>query len=191
MSTTPNLRVNTIIAHSTTQVNINDNLTVSGNLLVGTTNVLTSLNSKATTTDLNLKAPLDSPPLTGTATAVHLTVSGNLLAGTTNVLTALGEKATTAQLSTLETNLTASVNSVSTSQTSNYYTKTQTDGFLNGKVSSAAPTFTGIASAYSLSVSNNLLVQGTNILNKINDTVAIVNNKANTADVANTYAPQI
>ena len=70
MSTTPNLRVNTIIAHSTTQVNIYDNLTVSGNLLVGTTNVLTSLNSKASTTDLNLKAPLDSPPLTGTATAV-------------------------------------------------------------------------------------------------------------------------
>ena len=147
MSTTPSLRVNTIIAHSTTQVNINDNLTVSGNLLVGTTNVLTSLNSKATTTDLNLKAPLDSPPLTGTATAVHLTVSGNLLAGTTNVLTALGEKATTTQLSALETNLTASVNSVSTSQTSNYYTKTQTDGFLNGKVSNAAPTFTGLASA--------------------------------------------
>ncbi len=51
------------------------------------------------------------------------------------------------------------------------------------------PTFTGIASAYSLSVSNNLLAQGTTILNKINDTVAIVNNKANTADVANTYAP--
>ena len=77
----------------------------------------------------------------------NLTVSGNLINGTTNVLTALGEKATTIQLSSLETNLTASVNLVSTNQTTNYYTKAQTDGFLSGKVSSIAPTLTGIASA--------------------------------------------
>ena len=48
--------------------------------------------SSYTQTALNLKAPLASPALTGTATAVNLTVSGTLLNGTTNVLTALGEK---------------------------------------------------------------------------------------------------
>ena len=114
-------------------------------------------------------------------------MSGNLVIGTapntTNVLTALGEKATTAQLNTLETNLASSVNSVSASQTNNYYTKTQTDGFLNGKVSSAGPTLTGTTSTYSVSVSANLLVQGINILNKINDNNSIVVNKAKSADV--------
>ena len=39
------------------------NLTVSSALIVGTTNVLTSLNSKVTTTDVALKAPLASPVL--------------------------------------------------------------------------------------------------------------------------------
>ena len=68
------------------------NLTVSGNLINGTTNVLTSLNSKATTIDLALKAPLTSPALTGTATATNLTVSGDLINGTTNVLTSLNNK---------------------------------------------------------------------------------------------------
>ena len=38
---------------------------------------------------LNLKAPLASPALTGTATAAALTVSGALLIGTTNVMTEL------------------------------------------------------------------------------------------------------
>ena len=71
------------------------NLTVSGNLLAGTTNVLTALGEKATTTALNLKAPLASPALTGTATAANLTVATNLLIGATNVLTTLNLKANT------------------------------------------------------------------------------------------------
>ena len=55
---------------------VNGNLVVDGNincggsLLIGTTNVLTALGEKATTSALNLKAPLESPALTGTATAV-------------------------------------------------------------------------------------------------------------------------
>jgi hypothetical protein len=71
------------------------NLTVSGNLLAGTTNVLTALGEKATTTALDLKAPLASPALTGTTTAANLTVATNLLIGTTNVLTSLNSKANT------------------------------------------------------------------------------------------------
>jgi hypothetical protein len=62
-------------------------LTVSGDLINGTSNVLTSLNSKASTIDVGLEAPLLSPTLTGTATAVGLPVSDNLLIGTTNVWT--------------------------------------------------------------------------------------------------------
>ena len=54
--------------------------------------MLTALGEKATTVDLALKAPLASPALTGTATAVNLTVSGTLLNGTTNVLTSLNNK---------------------------------------------------------------------------------------------------
>ncbi len=65
MSTTPNLRVNTLIAHSTTQVNINDNLTVSSNLLVGTTNVMTEIGSKVKPADLVGFAPKASPAFTG------------------------------------------------------------------------------------------------------------------------------
>ncbi len=83
---------------------VNGNLAVDGNiicgggLLIGTINLLTALGGKATTADLDLKAPMLSPASTGTTTAVDLTVSGTLLAGTTNVLTALGEKATTSAL---------------------------------------------------------------------------------------------
>ena len=51
-------------------------LTVSGALLVGTTNVATALGEKATITDLDLKAPKASPAFTGTATAANLTVNG-------------------------------------------------------------------------------------------------------------------
>ena len=72
--------------------------TVLGNLLIGTTNVLTSLNDKATIANLDLKAPKASPALTGTATAANLTVSGDLLIGTTtmvNVLTTLADKMAT------------------------------------------------------------------------------------------------
>jgi hypothetical protein len=69
-------------------------LTVSGALLVGTTNVATALGEKATIVNLDLKAPKASPALTGTATAVDLTVSGALLvAGGTNVLSTLNLKA--------------------------------------------------------------------------------------------------
>jgi hypothetical protein len=57
--------------------------------------VLTALGEKATTTALNLKAPLASPALTGTATAANLTVATNLLIGATNVLTTLNLKANT------------------------------------------------------------------------------------------------
>ena len=46
------------------------NLTVSGSLINGTTNVLTSLNSKATTADLALKAPIASPTFTGTVLGI-------------------------------------------------------------------------------------------------------------------------
>ena len=60
MSTLPDVRVNTLIAHSTNQVNINDNLTVSGNLLVGTTNVLSTLNSKSNTSDVYTKIQTES-----------------------------------------------------------------------------------------------------------------------------------
>ena len=40
---------------------IDNNLTVGGNLLIGTTNVLTALGEKATTTNSDLKAPKASP----------------------------------------------------------------------------------------------------------------------------------
>ena len=106
------------------------NLTVSGTLINGTTNLLTSLNSKANTSDLLLLAPLASPALTGTATAVNLTVSGALVNGTTNVLTELGTKATTAAMSTLQTNLEASINAGSTTLQNNYYNKTSIDSSL-------------------------------------------------------------
>ena len=76
------------------------NLTISGNLLAGTTNVLTALGEKATTTALNLKPPLASPALTGTATAANLTVSTNLRIGTANVLTSLNSKANTSDVYT-------------------------------------------------------------------------------------------
>ena len=56
---------------------------------------MASLGEKATTTALDLKAPLASPALTGTATASNLTVATNLLIGTTNVLTSLNSKANT------------------------------------------------------------------------------------------------
>ena len=68
MSTTPSFRVNTIIAHSTTQVNINDNLTVSGNLLVGTTNVMTEIGSKVKPADLAWFAPKASAVFSGETT---------------------------------------------------------------------------------------------------------------------------
>ncbi len=89
-------------------------------------------------------------------------------------------------MNTSQTNLTASVNLVSTNQTLLH--GSTNERFLSGKVSSVAPTFTGIAAAYFLSVSNKLLVEGTNIVSRINGTVAIVNNRANTADVADTCA---
>ena len=106
------------------------NLTVSGSLINGTTNLLTSLNGKANTADLLLLAPLASPALTGTATAVNLTVSGALVIGTTNVLTELGTKATTAAMSTLQTNLEASINAGSTTLQNNDYKKTSVDSSL-------------------------------------------------------------
>ena len=55
-------------------------LTVSGALLVGTTNVATALGEKATTTDLDLKAPKANPTFTGALTCAGtggLTVSGS------------------------------------------------------------------------------------------------------------------
>jgi hypothetical protein len=77
---------------------VNGNVNCGGNLLIGTTNVATALGDRATTVNLDLKAPKRSPAFTGTATAAALTVNGALLVGTTNVATALGEKATTANL---------------------------------------------------------------------------------------------
>ena len=71
---------------------VDGNITCDGTLTVGTTNVVNALGEKATTSDLNLKAPKASPTFTGTATAAALTVNGVLLVGTTNVATALGEK---------------------------------------------------------------------------------------------------
>ena len=67
--------------------------------------------SSFTRTALNVKAPMASPALNGTATAVNLTVSGNLINGTTNVLTALSEKRPSA-MSTLQTNLESSITAV-------------------------------------------------------------------------------
>ncbi len=65
---------------------------------LGTTNILTELGTKATTTQLNLKSPIDGPTFTGTVTAPNLTVNTNLLVGTTNIIPELGTKATTTQL---------------------------------------------------------------------------------------------
>jgi hypothetical protein len=70
-----------------------DALTVSGALVIGTTNVATELNLKATTATLETRAPKASPIFTGTATAAALTVNGALLVGTTNVLSTLNLKA--------------------------------------------------------------------------------------------------
>ena len=60
--------------------------------------IASSINNDAnfSTTMVNalaVKAPLASPALTGTATAVNLTVSGNLLKGTTNIIDELALKA--------------------------------------------------------------------------------------------------
>ena len=106
------------------------NLNVSGTLINGTTNLLTSLNSKANTSDLLLLAPLASPAITGSATAVNLTVSGNLINGATNLLTSLNEKASIASMSTLQTNLEASINAGSLTLQNNYYNKTTIDSSL-------------------------------------------------------------
>jgi hypothetical protein len=58
-------------------ISIDDNVTISGALVVGTTNVLNAL---------DLKAPLANPALTGTATAVNLTVSGELVVAGNNMV---------------------------------------------------------------------------------------------------------
>ena len=60
------------------QVN-SGNLTVSGNLINGTTNVLTSLNGKATITDLNLKAPIANPIFTGDVIIMETAVPGQIM----------------------------------------------------------------------------------------------------------------
>jgi hypothetical protein len=89
------------------------NLTVSGALVVGTTNVATALGQMATPAALDLKAPKASPTFSGTATAADLTVNGALVVGTTNVVSALNLKA----------------------NTSDVYTKTQIETTLQPKIS--------------------------------------------------------
>ena len=152
-------------------------LTVSGALLVGTTNVLTALGEKATTTNLDLKAPLNNPALTGTATATNLTVNGALLIGTTNVLTSLGEKATTTNLdlkaplsnpaltgTATAANLT--VNGallIGTTNVSTALNDKATIANLDLRAPKASPAFTGTATAVDLTVSGTLLAGTTNV----------------------------
>ena len=67
--------------------------TAAGDLFIGTTNVLTTLNSKASTTALNLKANTASPQFTGTGTFANLAVSTQLLVGIVDVMATLNNKA--------------------------------------------------------------------------------------------------
>jgi hypothetical protein len=81
-------------------------------LVVCTTNVITTLNGKANTSDISSLAPKASPALTGTATAAALTVTGDLLVGTTNILTKSNDMANKAA-STLTGSTTAEALTVS------------------------------------------------------------------------------
>jgi hypothetical protein len=57
---------------------IDNNLTVSGNLFIGATNVSTALGEKVTTTALNLKDPLASPSFTGDVLIMETAVPGQI-----------------------------------------------------------------------------------------------------------------
>ena len=65
------------------------------------------------------------------------------------------------------TNLEASITIVGTNLTNNYHTKTQTDGFLNAKLNSAGPAWTSTATGLNLTLTGNLLVQGSNIITSL------------------------
>ena len=65
------------------------------------------------------------------------------------------------------TNLQASITAVGNNQTANYYTKTQTDGFLGARINSVSPAWTGTATGANLILTGNLLVQGSNIITSL------------------------
>ncbi len=69
-------------------------------LVVDGTDITTELSAKATTTQLNLKAPIAGPTFSGLVTAPNLTVNTALLVGSTNIISELGATATTISLST-------------------------------------------------------------------------------------------
>ena len=65
------------------------------------------------------------------------------------------------------TNLEASITAVGNNQTNNYYTKTQTDGFLGAKLNSVSPVWTSTATGANLTLTGNLLVQRNNIITSL------------------------
>ena len=65
------------------------------------------------------------------------------------------------------TNLEASITIVGTNLTNNCHTKTQTDGFLNATLNSAGPAWTSTATGLNLTLTGNLLVQGSNIITSL------------------------
>ena len=65
------------------------------------------------------------------------------------------------------TNLEASITAVGNNQTNNYYTKTQTDGLLGPKLNSVSPAWTSTATGANLTLTGNLLVQGSNIITRL------------------------
>lgn len=168
---------------------VDGNINCGGNLLIGTTNVATALGEKATTANLDLKAPKVSPAFAGTATAVDLTVSGTLRIGTTNVATVLGEKATTAALDLkapkesptftgIATAAALTVNGALLVGTTNVATalgEKATTAALDLKAPKENPTFTGTATAAALTVNAALRVGTTNVMSALNL-------KANTSD---------
>ena len=181
MSTTPNLRVNTLVSHSTTQVNVNDNLTVSGALLVGTTNVMTEIGSKVKPADLAWFAPKASAVFSGETTIPelrtnniyahtdtevkindNLTVSGNLKVGvgvSSDAPTGLvlgGSQVTTLGNLWVNGNL-QSTGNLTIDGTITGYAK-QTD--MDLKAPKASPALTGTATADNLTVAGSFRVNG-------------------------------
>jgi hypothetical protein len=65
------------------------------------------------------------------------------------------------------TNLEASITAVGNNQTNSYYTKTQTDGFLGAKLNYVSPAWTRTATGANLTLTGNLLVQGSNIITNL------------------------
>jgi hypothetical protein len=110
---------------------------------------------------LALKAPLASPALTGTATAVNLTVSGTLLAGTTNVLTTLNSKANTSDVYTRTQIENALQQKIDSFVAPLKYTENLLTGINSLSIDPTASLAIGNVAAASAQITNNCTIGGT------------------------------